>query len=136
VCGFVVRFRIVSPHPPQLRFFLVLLRLLFIVVLVLFPLVFNIQCSQWFDDVVPFFIVEPSCDPDRFKELNQLVDQRQAMVDEFASARDLFLVQTRRYAIDVLTYADAWVGCAQFCKNLLRAERKVTMFQNSRLVCA
>jgi len=89
--------------------------------------------GHWFEQEVPFRFIEPVCDANRFYELNQLVDDRLTDVNQFQHASDLFLVQTRRYSVDILTYADAWVGCTRFCEDLLEEETKLITLQGTRL---
>mmetsp|Transcript_13956 Transcript_13956/g.42009 ORF Transcript_13956/g.42009 Transcript_13956/m.42009 type:complete len:1642 (-) Transcript_13956:93-5018(-) len=91
--------------------------------------------GHWFEKVVPINMVDPACDPQRFVELNQLVEDRLTEVNRFEDVFDLMLVQTRRFSVDVLTMADAWVGCTRFCEDLLDEETKMTTLQGT-LLCS
>jgi hypothetical protein len=102
--------------------------------LVSFVLVVFLHLFQWLAHEVPFNIVQPACDPELFAELSDHFVELQESTGDFQTADDLELVQSRRYAVDVVTFADAWVGCQNFVSALNAEDTIEVEFRESQTV--
>jgi hypothetical protein len=79
-------------------------------------------------------MVQPACDPEVFAELSEHFVELQSSTGEFKDSNDLELVQTRRYTVDVVTFADTWIGCQNYVNSLNKETNVHVDFLESRAV--